>query len=203
MQANTPTDLGGFTAGGSLVLTNLGTAPSASVTDACLTYVADAAAGDAQLFARNEAGEVARLTGNTKVLGTQFDSTSTTAANVTGLGIKVEAGKTYAFRAMCFIAADATGGFTIGLGDAGGTLTATTFKSSTLTYGSSFLVGETRFTTLGNTVGAAGATSYDVWITGSITVNAAGTLSVIFAQAPGGSGTSSVLTGSSLQIWQV
>ena len=197
-------DLGGFTVGGSLVLTNLGTAPTASVTDACLTYVADAAAGDAQLFARNEAGFVSQLTGNLYTLDQDYPATTTTLANITGGGIygnlsaNVQAGKSYNFRAVLLLDANATGGWKVAMG---GTCTATTFRAGVLAWGTSAgLVATLQVTALGSTTTGSGVNAYEIIIEGYISVNAAGTLTVQFAQNSA-SGTSYVKEGSYFQCW--
>jgi len=201
---NSLTDLGGFTVGGSLVLTNLGTAPTASVTDACLTYVADAAAGDAQLFARNEAGFVSQLTGNLYTLDQDYPATTTTLANITGGGIygnlsaNVQAGKSYNFRAVLLLDANATGGWKVAMG---GTCTATTFRAGVLAWGTSAgLVATLQVTALGSTTTGSGVNAYEIIIEGYISVNAAGTLTVQFAQNSA-SGTSYVKEGSYFQCW--
>lgn len=197
-------DLGGFTVGGSQVQTNLGTAPTASVTDACLTYVADAAAGDAQLFARNEAGFVSQLTGNLYTLDQDYPATTTTLANITGGGIygnlsaNVQAGKSYNFRAVLLLDANATGGWKVAMG---GTCTATTFRAGVLAWGTSAgLVATLQVTALGSTTTGSGVNAYEIIIEGYISVNAAGTLTVQFAQNSA-SGTSYVKEGSYFQCW--
>lgn len=205
-QTNTPTDLGGFTSGGVQVMTNLGTAPSASVTDACLSYVADAAAADANWFLRAENGAVTRLTNNIRTLDQDFNSTSTTQATITGsstystFSFNVEASKVYAFRAILFLTTDTTGGFAIKFN--GGTATAFYYINQSKIFYSGTSISASRVTSFSSTsIAGFGLTSYYVEIDGYISINAAGTLLLQFAQNSA-SGTSSVVQGSSFQLIQ-
>ena len=200
-------DLGGFTTGGSLVLTNLGTAPTVSVTDACLTYVADVAAANAELFCRDENGEITRLTGVARVLDQDFPATTTTLANITGAGIygsltfNVEASKPYQFRAVLFVDADATGGWKVTMA---GTATATAVRWHVLGFGvTAGLINNTQWSALGSGSAATGngVTTYKIEIDGYLLVNAAGTLTVQFAQNSA-SATSYVKQGSFFTILQ-
>lgn len=131
----------------------------------------------------------------------QFDkSSNTTLANITGLttGSNMLAGKTYRFEAVLFIDADVTGGSKYAIG---GTATATDIKYyvNMICDASNLNVITSRQTALGGSVGQAGCTAGLTRITGSITVNAAGTLTVQFAQNAS-SGTSSVLTMSTFRV---
>lgn len=204
LQQTGAVDLGGFTVGGSLALTNLGTAPTASVTNACLTYVADAAAGAAELYARNEAGFVTRLTGNLATLDTDFVTGSTTLADVTGSGIygsltvNVVSGKPYNFRAVLFVTADTTGGLKFAIA---GSATATPFLSHTLVYGvSAGITVNLQQTAQGTAISTNGVNTYKVEIDGYFQVSASGTITVQFAQSAANN-TSTVLQGSFLQLF--
>ena len=164
----------------------------------------DAAAGDAQLFARNEAGFVSQLTGNIYTLDQDYPATTTTLANITGGGIygnlsaNVQAGKSYNFRAVLLLDANATGGWKVAMG---GTCTATTFRAGVLAWGTSAgLVATLQVTALGSTTTGSGVNAYEIIIEGYISVNAAGTLTVQFAQNSA-SGTSYVKEGSYFQCW--
>jgi len=200
-------DVGGWTAGGSIVQTNLGTAPTVSVTNACLTYVADVAAANAELFCRDENGEITRLTGVTRVLDQDFPATTTTLADITGAGIygsltfNVEASKPYQFRAVLFVDADATGGWKVTMA---GTATATAVRWHVLGFGvTAGLINNTQWAALGSGSAATGngVTTYKIEIDGYLLVNAAGTLTVQFAQNSA-SATSYVKQGSFFTILQ-
>ena len=131
-------------------------------------------------------------------VSTQFDTTSTTLANVTGLSLDVEAGRTYSFRAVLHYDADGVGGHKYAIN---GTATATAIKYqiNSIRNSTNAYVINSRQTALGGNAGEAGATAGMTTIEGVITVNAAGTLTVQFAQNAAG-GTSSILTGSSFEM---
>jgi hypothetical protein len=130
----------------------------------------------------------------------QFDKTNTTLADITGLTTtsSLSAGKTYSFEANLFVDADVTGGSKYAIA---GTATATAIKYYVnMTCDATNLnVITSRQTALAGSVGQAGCTAGLVKINGTITVNAAGTLTVQFAQNAA-NGTSSVLTMSNLQV---
>ena len=185
---------------GVLAIAN-GTAPTSSPADEFQLYSADSAAGDANAFARNEAGEVNRLTGLSARVSTQFDKTSdTTLANVTGLSRNVEAGRTYAFTAVLYTTSNVAGGVKAAIG---GTATATSiiYQADVLDGSTQATVGTARATALAATVGDVTAvTAARITITGTIVVNAAGTLTVQFAQNTSNGSASSVLVNSSFQL---
>lgn len=137
-----------------------------------------------------------------KRVSTQFDKVaSTTLATITGLSVTVEADKAYYFEATLHITADATGGHKVAIA---GTATATAiiYQVESLDNGTDALVIASRQTALAGAVGQAGATEVRCLIRGEITVNAAGTLLVQFAQNAS-SGTSSVLVGSTFIVSQI
>jgi hypothetical protein len=131
----------------------------------------------------------------TKRVSTQFDKTSdTTLANITGLSVNVAAGRTYTFRAVLYTTSNVAGGVKVAIG---GTATATTivYEARTIDAG---LITQSRATALGSAVGAVTAvTAAQIIIEGTITVNAAGTLTIQFAQNASNGSASSVLVGSS------
>lgn len=135
-------------------------------------------------------------------VATQFDATTATLANVTGLSLSLAAGKTYAFRAVLFVDADATGGHKYAIA---GTATATSviyqLQSSDNGSPGAFVL-TSRQTALGGAAGEASTTAYFTVIEGTIVVNAAGTLTVQFAQNSA-NGTSSVLVNSSFEAWKI
>lgn len=190
----------GTSAVGVFVIAN-GTAPTSSPADEFQLYSADSAAGDANAFARNEAGEINRLTGLSARVSTQFDKTSDTAlANVTGLTRNVEAGRTYAFTAVLYTTSNVAGGVKAAIG---GTATATSiiYQAEVLDGSTLATMGTARATSLATTVGDVTAvTAARITITGTIVVNAAGTLTVQFAQNASNGTASSVLVNSSFQL---
>lgn len=135
-----------------------------------------------------------------KRVSSQFNKTNTALADVTGLSVDVEAGKTYNFRATLHITASAAGGLKVAIG---GTCTATSIIYFTVFQNS---IGSTdvtdRHTALGGSSAISNDTIYLVRIEGNITVNAAGTLVPQFAQNVA-NGTSSVLVGSTFIVNQM
>lgn len=133
----------------------------------------------------------------------QFDKTDTTLANVTGLVTpeNLTAGKTYAFEALLFVDADVTGGSKYAIA---GTATATAIKYEIVLIAdaTNLMTITSRQTALAGSAGQAGTTAGVCRISGTITVNAAGTLAVQFAQNAA-NGTSSVLTMSHFRVWQL
>lgn len=144
--------------------------------------------------------------GGLRRVSTQFDKTNDgTLANVPGLSVNVAAGKTYAFHAVLHLAAGVTGGAKSAIA---GTCTATAivYQINTLNLTTSAYVVTSRLTALASAGGsnAGGATQFTT-IDGVITVNAAGTLTVQFAQnGAGGVGTTaSVLVGSTFELKEI
>lgn len=136
------------------------------------------------------------------VVSTQFDKTNTTLANVTGLTATLLAGKKYRFTAILHCDTAAAGGGKVAIS---GTATATAIiYQVNLNDTANAVITGGRGTALGAAVGnhAAGATAMFIRVEGEITVNAAGTLTVQFAQNAA-SGTSSVLVGSTFVVSQV
>lgn len=108
-------------------------------------------------------------------VSSQFDKTNETLANITGLTANVAASGTYRFEATLYTTSDVAGGIKVAIG---GTATATAIIYEGLTTDAG-LTTQSRTTTLGNAVGAVTAvTAGYVKITGTITVNGAGTLTV-------------------------
>jgi hypothetical protein len=143
-------------------------------------------------------GQWEREPGNRKVTTAQFDKTNTTLADVTTLTVSVLAGRTYRFKAVLFVDTDATGGHKYAIS---GTATATRIKYEIKSLDNTALAYKiaSRQTALGGNAGEASGTTYETIIEGTIVVNAAGTLTVQFAQNAA-SGTSSVLTDSTFIV---
>lgn len=134
-------------------------------------------------------------------VSTQFDKTSdTTLANVTGLTATVVAGKFYRFEATLYTSSNVAGGVKAAIA---GTATATAIVYEGITTDAG-LSTQTRATALATAVGAVTAvTAGYIRITGTIQVNAAGTLTVQFAQNASNGTASSVLVGSTFVLTQM
>jgi hypothetical protein len=160
----------------------------------------DNGAGSRELYVRNEAGKAEQLSGTKDRVSAQLNKTDTTLAAITGLSHNVEAGKAYAFRAVLFYDANAVGGHKYSMH---GTCTATSLKMHVVSVSdaTNTLVVTSRQTALDNTtgVGQAGSTAGTTYLEGLIVVNAAGTLTPMFAQNSA-SGTSSILAGSYFEV---
>lgn len=150
-------------------------------------------------------GQAKANVANTSVVkaSSQFDKTTSVAlANVTGLSITVVSTTTYKFRATLFVDADATGGHKYAIAGTA-TATAIVYQVQSNDNGTPGLLRLTsRQTALAGSAGQAGQTAYFTVIEGTITVNAGGTLTVQFAQNVS-NGTSSILVGSTFQIWTI
>lgn len=131
----------------------------------------------------------------------QFNKTSDgTLANVTGLSVNVKAGRTYAFKAVLFTTSNTSGGVKAAIN---GTATATAIVYTGVCFAATSLV-HSRVTSLGSTVGAlTSVATGTIIIDGTITVNAAGTLTVQFAQNASNENPSSVLVGSTFIVEEI
>lgn len=137
-----------------------------------------------------------------KRVSTQFDATNnTTLANVTGLSIALTAGKTYAVEAWLDTSSANPGGIKMCFA---GTATLTAMAVQALVFDAGVLISQTRATALtvvfANSVTVTGAL---VLVRGFVTCNAAGTLTVQFAQSFSTVAPSSVLVGSFLRVVQM
>lgn len=179
-----------------------GTAPSTSPADEFQLYAGDGAAGAAEAYIRNEAGEINRLTGLAARNSAQFDVTSsTTLVNVTGLTRNVEAGRTYGFRAYLQTTANVAGGVKFAVA---GTATATAISYEGVLEAAAALVAQTRATALATTVCASTTTTAGTCeIQGVIQVANAGTLTIQFAQNASTGTASSVLANQYFQVFPI
>ncbi len=181
-----------------LVLQN-GTVPGSSPANQFSLYSADSAAGDANAFIRNEAGEINRVSGLAARNSSSFAKTSdTTLANITGLTRNVEAGRAYAFTATLQTTAAATGGVKFAVS---GTATATSISYEGVLVDTAVVVAQTRATALNTTVCASTtSTAGTCTIKGVLVTNAAGTLTIQFAQNASDGGASTVLVNQFMQL---
>jgi glycerol-3-phosphate dehydrogenase len=142
------------------------------------------------------------MTKGTVRVATQFDKTSdATLANVTGLSVNVEASRTYRFKARLYTTSNSSGGVKAAIG---GTATATAIIYEAITHNGAAVSAQTRATSLGTAVGGVTAvTAALIEIEGTIAVNAAGTLTVQFAQNASNGTASSVLVGSYFEVWEI
>ena len=126
-----------------------------------------------------------------------FTATSnTTLANITALSVNVAAAQNYHFRVWAPTTATTAGGIQFAIA---GTATATN-----ITYeGYIDDANKTRSSALATAVcSSATATTGTATIEGTIQVNAAGTLTVQFAQNTSNASASSVLQGATFEVWQ-
>lgn len=135
----------------------------------------------------------------------QFDKTSdTTLANVTGLTFdksELQAGKIYEFEAVLYTSSNVAGGVKFAIG---GTATATAIIYEALVFDAAVFAAQTRATAMATAVGGVTAVTVALClIKGRITVNAAGTITVQFAQNASNAAASSVLVGSTFKLFQV
>lgn len=164
--------------------------------------VADAVYSENGFLVRS--GTVAQISQN-RVTTAQFDKTNdTTLADIPALEVDVAAAGTYIFEATLFTISNIGTGVKAAIG---GTCTATSiiYEGTTYSAGVSVASAATRTTTKGNAVGGVTAvTVARIDITGTIVVNAAGTLTVQFAENAGiAATTSSVLINSKFVVTRV
>ena len=126
----------------------------------------------------------------------QLDKTSDTAvATITGMTVALVAGKSYNIEGWLSVTSGAGGGLKALLG-AGGGLTATSCRFNACAYNGTTLVSNTTVTALATNFVAANAVFTDVYIKGSIVVNAGGNILVRAAQNTSDLATTSVYVGS-------
>lgn len=145
--------------------------------------------GTAQFFPR----------GGLKRVGTQFDKTSSTVlSDVTGLSVSLAASTSYRFRAVLFTTSNIASGVQAAIASSG-SITSIIYEGYNTSAGS---IAQTRATTSGASVAAVTAvTAATIIIEGSITTNAAGSLTVQFAQNTSNGAASSVLVGSYIEVF--
>jgi hypothetical protein len=120
---------------------------------------------------------------------------NTTLAVVPGLSQALTGGKTYHCRGHLTGTAGASGGIKVALVATGG-LTATQATFTGFAWNGTTAVANTTATALGSNIAANTAVYSDVWIDGSIVVNAAGTINVEAAQNASNGTATTVLQGS-------
>jgi hypothetical protein len=154
---------------------------------------AELVAVETGLLAAASSGYKKRVTGNFS------RSTSTVLSDIPGLTVNVSAGKTYMFEAILYTISNVAGGVKASIA---GTAGAGNLILDGLVY--SVTLSQIRSSTLGATHAALTATSSaHIRISGTITVNASGTLLVQFAQNASHAAASSVLAGSTFAVDEV
>lgn len=187
---------GSFGSGAGVVsLANATTVPSTNPAGGAILYSSPVATNKSNLFARNEEGHVAQLSGVDVAAGSDFVKDNTSMANVPGLSFQVEAGKTYSFTARLYFDANATGGHKWTL-NTNGTASSAIIHIRSLCDSTGAYVITSRVTSFGSTAGQAGCTAGYTEITATATFSAAGLVWVSFAQNTA-SGQSFVKRGSS------
>lgn len=135
-------------------------------------------------------------------VSSQFNVTSSAAlANVPGLSVNVVAGRTYSFNTFLYTSSNASGGVQFAIA---GTATATSIIYNALTFNAAVVSAQTRATALATSVGGVtNVVAAYTEINGTITVNAAGTLTVQFAQNASFATQSSMLVGSFMLLQDI
>ena len=130
-----------------------------------------------------------------------FNKTNTTLSDVTGLSGTLKAACVYKFKALLHARPDSTGGFKVAIG---GTCTATSIIYQTIVVDNATksIINADPYTALVGTSTGSGTNTALITIEGTIVVNAAGTLTVQFAQNSA-SGTSSIISGSTFEIERI
>jgi hypothetical protein len=191
-----------LTAGGSLEVSNSATVSFSSTStagsnDIGISRIAAGVLGVGNGTGASVAGWV-QWAGQKRVAADFDTGNSTTLANITGLSVTLAAGRTYSFVAELYTTSDVAAGVKFAIG---GTATATAIVYEAIVHNAGVLVAQTRATALATEVGAVTAvTVAKCTITGTITVNAAGTLTVQMAQNVGNATGSMALRGSSFIV---
>ena len=147
----------------------------------------------------NDHADILDGTGRLVRVSTQFDkTTNTTLANITGLTFDVAAAGVYAFRVVLHYSADAVGGHKYAI-SGNATATSIIYQINSIANATNTFVINARHTALAGSSGQAGSTAGMTIMEGTIVVNAAGTLTVQFAQNAS-NGTSSILVNSYFQL---
>jgi hypothetical protein len=144
-------------------------------------------------------GIISAIAQGTRVTANFPITSSAALTNVTGLTANLAAGQAYSFEAVLFTTANASGGIQAAIA---GTATATSIEYEGELTAAGAIVNQTRANALGGAVCASTTTTAGtIWITGTILVNNAGTLTVQFAQNSSYGTASNVLAGSWFRVW--
>lgn len=126
---------------------------------------------------------------------------SVTLSAITGLSATLVAGKTYSFIGTLYTVSNVAGGIQLSLSTSTATITNLVCEAQ-VTDGAA-IKQQTRQSTLSTIVNFTAITAARIDINGTITVNAAGTFALSFAQNVSNAGNTTVLQGSWMKIWLV
>jgi hypothetical protein len=124
-------------------------------------------------------------------------ASSTTLTNVVGLAANVTAGGVYQIDIYMAVTNNSTGGINLKIG---GTATATQVLADTQVFNTTTLSAENNITALSSSLVNAAVAATLVFITGSITVNAAGTLQIQAAQNTSNATALTIANGSYISL---
>lgn len=169
------------------------TSVPSSVPDGASVWARDVTAGQSELFARGETGNAEQITGLTRILNADANSTSTSYAAISDLTFNVEAGKKYVIRGFVRTTSIPLGGIKVNL-DGSSTVT------SLLLYFNENRATPT--TALGTAIFSTATTETDraIELFGTVVVDTAGTLGLQFGQVDADGGTTTIGAGSYLEL---
>ena len=152
----------------------------------------------------NNANGWLQWAGQTRVTSVVNFNNTTTLGTVTGLSVNVQAGRTYGFEADLSFTCTPAQGIRVAIG---GTCTATAivYDGWIVDSGANGIKGNAQSTALAGVVANAATTggAGHVKISGTITVNAAGTLLAQAAQSVAAANNTAVLQGSKFLVWDM
>jgi hypothetical protein len=179
-------------------------APGTALSFYSTTQLASIASGVLQVSAgAGSATGFMQASGQTRVTADVSVTSSVALANVAGLSVNVIAGRTYAFEAYLSCTCAAAGGVKAAIG---GTCTATSIIYDGWALDTNAIKGQANSTALGGAVASTVTTATAgvvIQIKGSITVNAAGTLTIQFAQNTSSATASVVKRGSYFMVYDM
>ena len=130
--------------------------------------------------------------------GSFSSASNTTLANITGMSATVVSGGTYQIDIYMAVTNNGTGGIKLGMN--GGTATATLLLVDTQVFNTTTLTAENNIVALSSPLVNAAVAATLVFITGTITVNAGGTIQLQAAQNTSNATALTVANGSYLSL---
>lgn len=127
-------------------------------------------------------------------------TTGTTLTNITGLSVPVTAAGTYAFEVYLTGTSTINSGVKFAVANSGTTTSAVYTGAQ---WNNTTQNARATTTTMGTAVGAATTVFTDASISGEVVVNAAGNLTVQFAQNAAHADTTTVNAGSTFRVWRI
>lgn len=178
-----------------------GTAPSSSPANMLQLYANDSAANNANLFARNEAGFLAQLTGLDATLASDYTNATTTPSNVS-MTINLLTTVTYSFMITLFVE-ESTAADGVLIDFDGGTVTASNFRAVTLGVDGAAVTTLSTTTALATDATIATYTNPGIiTVYGTITTSNSGTFIMRAAQNTHTTGTLTFRAGSNMKFWR-